>query len=454
MRRIICRFRNEEDLVEFGKKIQIPLDKDITKINMVTNEITYKKPSVKKGMKKTDWIQHWVDMPAWDLDFKDEVYAKIEFYFEDDISAKELTEFFGGTLTDRSTSCWYPKLKMGIHRDMRIIGGRKNKYPIFVVSKGRYIPKLWHSSTRLSQMCVEHYLVVEPQELELYQENFISPYVTVIAMDMKYKETYDVFSDVGGENSTGPGAVRNFCIDLAREWGFRYCHIWDDNIDGTNCWCAGHRLLNRSGEMFASLEEFVERYSNVPLAGFNYMSFCKNGDRVPPYTLNRRIYSMIMIETSGKWYFRGRYNEDTDLTLRVLKEGYCTIQFNLFLGEKLTTQKVKGGNTDEFYDHDEGGTVPKTQMLYDMHPDVTKIVHKFGRTHHQVNYEGFKQKLIKVDNYDEIVDVNRKVNNKGIKVVKVPTEIKNVLEFDNYESLMEKYFNDADAEVNIREMYC
>ena len=75
----------------------------------------------------------------------------------------------------------------------------------------------------------------------------------------------------------------------------------------------------------------------------------------------------------------------------------CTIQFNLFLGEKLTTQRIKGGNTDEFYINDEGGTVPKTQMLYDMHPDVTDIVYKFGRIHHQVNYEGFDQKLNRID---------------------------------------------------------
>ena len=54
-------------------------------------------------------------------------------------------------------------------------------------SKGRYEAKLWHSSTRLSQMCVDHYIVVEPQELEIYKKNFNNKYVTVIPMDMKYK---------------------------------------------------------------------------------------------------------------------------------------------------------------------------------------------------------------------------------------------------------------------------
>ena len=260
-------------------------------------------------MRKTDWIDEWVDMPEWNLDFADEVYAKIDFLFKDNITSKELTEFFDQKMTDKTVSCWYPILSLGLHSNFRVLGGRQHKYPIFVVSKGRCEP-----STRLTQMCVYHYLVVEPQEFEIYAKNFNNSFVKIIPMDLEYKKFYDVFSTTGNIKSTGPGAVRNFCIDLARSWGFKYCHIWDDNIEGTDYWFRGHRLLNRSEEMFASLEEFVERYSNVTLAGYNYSGFCKNGDRVPPFTINRRIYSMIFIETSGKWYFRGRYNEDTDVS--------------------------------------------------------------------------------------------------------------------------------------------
>lgn len=309
-------------------------------------------------------------------------------------------------------------------------------------------------SVRLTQLCVPHYLVVEPQELEVYKKNFENEYATVIPMDLNYKENYDTFNDMGNTQSTGPGAVRNFCIDLARDQGFKYCHIWDDNIDGTNMWFRGHRLLNRSGgEMFRALEEFVERYDNVPLAGFNYASFCKNMDKVPPYTLNRRIYSMIMIDVTKGYYFRGRYNEDTDLSLRVLKDGYCTVQFNLFLGEKLTTQRVGGGNTEEFYSRDELKTKPKTDMLYEMHPDVTKVVQKFGRYHHQVNYERFTQKLHRVDNYDELINAKDKEKDSEIKIVKVPREIKNVLSEDNSVSLYDKYYHNKECRIDNTTIY-
>ena len=101
--------------------------------------------------------------------------------------------------------------------------------------------------------------------------------------------------------------------------------------------------------------------------------------------------------------FPSRYNEDTDICLRVLKDGDCTIQFNAFLQGKAATQTVKGGNTSEFY-HVEGdldknkwrdgklnatGTINKSQMLVDAHPDVAKVVWRYGRWHHMVNYEVF-----------------------------------------------------------------
>ena len=148
------------------------------------------------------------------------------------------------------------------------------------------------------------------------------------------------------------------------------------------------------------------------MAGFNYYSFCKKNDAVPPYVLNTRIYSCLLIDNKAGYRWRGRYNEDTDLSLRVLKDGLCTIQFNAFLCGKITTQRMKGGNTEEFYDDE--GTLPKSQMLANLHPDVAKVVFKFNRWHHHVDYSNFKKnKLIK------IIDTSLlpKINNYGMELV-------------------------------------
>ena len=146
---------------------------------------------------------------------------------------------------------------------------------------------------------------------------------------------------------------------------------------------------------------------------------------------------MLLIRNDIPYKWRGRYNEDTDLSLRVLKDGWCTVQFNLFLGEKLTTQRKQGGNTEEFYSKDEQGTIPKSQMLVDMHPDVTKLVWKFNRWHHQVDYSGFKQKLILKEEYK---NTDNKINEYGMKIVRIPEELCNT-EKDNREYI-ENHINE------------
>ena len=109
----------------------------------------------------------------------------------------------------------------------------------------------------------------------------------------------------------------------------------------------------------------MDRYENI-LVAFNYCKFCLANETYPPYLFNTRIYSTLLIDNNCHHRWRGRYNEDTDLSLNVLKDGYCTLQFNAFLQEKATTQRIRGGNSQEFYD--EEGTLNKSKMLEKMHP--------------------------------------------------------------------------------------
>ena len=50
--------------------------------------------------------------------------------------------------------------------------------------------------------------------------------------------------------------------------------------------------------------------------------------------------------------------------------------------------KMRGGNTDELYKGD--GRYQMALSLQKQHPDVTKIVWKWGRWQHQVDYRPFK----------------------------------------------------------------
>ena len=273
---------------------------------------------------------------------------------------------------------------------LNYFGKMNPRFPVYIVSKGRANNGL--TTRALNEMKVPHYIVVEENELQDYKNGRC--FGTLLVLPMKYKQEYELCDEHGLTKSTGPGPARNFCIDHSNSNGFSHHWVMDDNIDAFHYLTNNEKHEIRTGSTLLAAEDFVTRYSNVPVSGLNYYSFCKKIDSVPPYVLNTRIYSCLFIENKFGYRWRGRYNEDTDLSLRVLKDGLCTIQFNAFLCGKITTQRMKGGNTDEFYQNE--GTLPKSQMLVKLHPDVSKVVFRFNRWHHHVDYSSFKKnKLIK-----------------------------------------------------------
>lgn len=282
-----------------------------------------------------------------------------------------------------------------------------NKFPIFIVSKNRAGIAL--TMRALDELGADYRIICEGFEQGVYADYYGAD--RILVLPEKYKEDYDTFwpRDVVGCR-TGPGPARNFAWDVSISEGFTHHWVMDDNID------AFHRLhMNDKVELrctagFEAMEDFTLRFDNVAMSGPNYYSFAKATDRVPPFTTNTRIYSCNLIRNDTPYRWRGTYNEDTDLSLRMLKDGWCTIQFNAFLQGKITTQRLKGGNTEEFYAGE--GTRNKSQMLVDMHPDCSKLVWRFNRWHHHVDYKRFKQPLRYVDG----LIIADGVNNYGMRM--------------------------------------
>jgi hypothetical protein len=258
------------------------------------------------------------------------------------------------------------------------------KYPIYIVSKGRWKTRL--TSKALDRINVPYYIVVEAHERDEYAA-VIDP-AKVLVLPEKYLRDYDTCDDEGNSRGKGPGAARNFCWDHSILFGHARHWVMDDNIASFNRLNRNLMVKVTSGTIFKAAEDFVDRYTNVAISGFNYDFFAKAKEPLPAFVMNTRIYSCLLIDNSLPMRWRGRYNEDTDLSIRALKAGLCTIQFNAYLQEKATTQTMTGGNTDEFYSKE--GTLPKSQMIERLHPDVAEVVWRFNRWHHHVDYTVFK----------------------------------------------------------------
>src|SRR3984893_14788922 len=291
----------------------------------------------------------------------------------------------------------------------------KPSAPVYIVTKGRW--KSRRTSRSLELIGVPYLIVVEDQELSEYAS--VIDKKKILVLDRQYQRDYETCDDLGDTKSLGPGPARNFVWDHSSANGHGWHWVMDDNI-GTECPTGGFYRFNKNlkvqvsdGTIFKCMEDFVSRYSNVSMAGPNYFMVARRKCKAPPFILNTRIYSCNLIKNAARFRWRGRYNEDTDLSLRMLKAGLCTILFNAFLQEKMPTLTMRGGNTDDIY---KGGTLAKSQMLVRLHPDVAKLAWRWGRPHHYVDYSGFKKNgLIRRPG----LQVPSEIDNYGMQLVAV-----------------------------------
>ena len=380
MRTVRVKLRSEKDLKRFLK--QFPrAKKQIERDESILKSYT---PSVKETEKKLEaFYDHWWQMP----EFKNG-YTVPKFTITLKLPTKHfnnLVDLTGGgnnkVLSEDSrwtTTMWYPPNKKT--NLTALYGYAKGpgksygpKYPIYVISKGRWESR--YTSKRLDEAGVPYKIVVEPSEYEKYCEHIDRRKVIKLPSD---------FSKRG----KGSIPVRNWVWKHSIKQGFKRHWVLDDNIEyflrlNNN----KRRKVQYVGALFAAAENFVDRYENVALAGFHLSCFVKGMTPCKPFILNTRIYSCILIQNDIPFKWRGKYNEDTDLSLRVLKKGYCTVLFHSMLMLK-HTMRINGGNTDELY---KDGRLEFAQSLKKQHPDVVDVVKKYGRWHHQVDYSSFKK---------------------------------------------------------------
>lgn len=262
------------------------------------------------------------------------------------------------------------------------------KYPIYIISKGRADTRL--TARSLEAIGVDYRMVVEDSEYDTYAAVIDPKKVIALPTGFRDDPKYAVSDNNGYVGGSIP--ARNFVWEHSISEGHARHWILDDNIRHFYRLNRNIKVRVTNGTIFKCCEDFTERYTNVGLSGMNYQFFMPKDQSKPPYYLNTRIYSCILIKNDLEYRWRGLYNEDTDLSLRVLKGGYCTILFNAFLCGKAATMTMKGGNTETVYkqgDNEFDNRYKFAKSLYDQHPDCVKITQKWGRWHHHVDYERF-----------------------------------------------------------------
>lgn len=263
----------------------------------------------------------------------------------------------------------------------------KPKYPIYVVSYGRYDLRE-HTIDALQEMGIDYYVCVQEREQELYKSHFkLNGWTGKII--------------TSPNTNQGSSQQRNTCLEHSKQNGYKKFWLLDDNMTG---WYYFNMLeITRINHpyVFTHLEDISDNIKEpVGIISHCYTMDVRANDLRNPLQINTKNYSSSLIDTEicGDIRFRLQYNEDIDFTFQVLEQGIKTIGLNIFLAGKKATKTVKGGNTDSIYkDHsqEDDKMTDKFDCLYNTWKnseiseciEKTNLYHSDGRTHHKINWD-------------------------------------------------------------------
>jgi hypothetical protein len=237
----------------------------------------------------------------------------------------------------------------------------KPRYPIYVPSRGRSHRPL--TIRFLQRDRVPFRVVVEDAERDAYAA--VAGEDNVLVLDKS-----------GGGLIYARNWIKQHSIDEGHE---RHWQL-DDNIGEVLRVYRGRRIPCDSGPAFACVEDFVDRYTNVAIAGLAYRFFLAGYK--PPISRNVHVYSCTLVNNAIPHRWRLVYNDDTDLCLQVLADGWCTVLVHVFACDKKQTMLVRGGNTDDLYQGD--GRLEMARQLERAWPGVVHVTRRFGRPQHVI----------------------------------------------------------------------
>lgn len=335
--RLDCRFMEGKNWVG----ISPPNDKDKTKVNHYNwTEMEF----IDKNCKESIYSSFTTIVPIDEKDLFVEI-LKTKFNITVKINAgKSITLTF-------DTDTWVST--QSENTGMKFVDNTTTtKYPINILSLGRYTDKTGTTHKLLSKMKIQHYLWVEPQEFKVYESWYNPSYCVLKNCECDYSTTLKM----------GSQCVRNHIIEYWENFPTGSPKkIWmlDDNIICYKRMNNGAKTEYEGAGIFTTIEKYTEHLENVKLCSHNLNGDMRQTNSRSVISENGKHYSSLLISLGTGLRFEFKYNEDVIFSLRTIMSGFNSLCFTHINFDKKTSGLTSGGNQEIYGNHTDAGYATK-----------------------------------------------------------------------------------------------
>lgn len=268
---------------------------------------------------------------------------------------------------------------------------------IYIISKGRPHCRTAETLTKM-EYPGEWFIVCgnNDETIPQYQERWGKDRVLIFDWYQEVQHS-DLLDNFGVEKmSSGAVPVRNATQRISTQRGELRHWQFDDDYNGFYSIIreAGQpKHLRLSGEKFQQQLRWIAQFGHN--ARLSNAGFAVGAETRPEtvFKTARRVFNAHNMPSDPELFtrWRGRMNDDLINAIETLRMGKREMSFKFMHMIMQETQSENGGNTDIYVAH---GTVRKTAYAVLIDPRNVRLIIKYGRYHHKVNWKGLCPRII------------------------------------------------------------
>jgi hypothetical protein len=295
----------------------------------------------------------------------------------------------------------------------------ENKFCIIIISHGRPNNIFTLSTLKDAGCTIPTYILIDNEDKTADEYLKKYPSMVYIFDKLKYAKMVDNYDN--SENYRTTTHARNASFDLAKELGYEYFLVLDDDYTRFRFRINSSLEHSKRGpSVLKNIDLIFEKTLNY-YAKNNFTSICfaQGGDFLGIegnfYRKDgpkRKAMNSFFCSVNRRFWFISRLNEDVNTYMSLGHTGLVFMTIPFVQLEQKATQKTKGGMTEAYID---SGTYVKSFYTVMCRPDCTKIsLMVGGRIHHLIDWQNAAPMII--NERHKIINSFEKTEERGQKI--------------------------------------